>query len=824
MYVCQSVAARAELQELMHCKNHLIVGGNGMVQDSSLGIYLLTMEDRDLGKSLFFDCTMWIQHPYFDKQPYDPPYTSRRLISYLMPPWLNVEGLVKDGIVIGTLNKKNVKKQILPLLHADDAKLALLFLSSLQRVSAEYFRRRGFSVGISSLLPDTEVDLQVDIPDKLSDWEMACVVQRLKNEKAADAKKLFLKSNPFLQLTSEGSGAKGSLMNIIQMKTSLGPQYVNGSMIKKYRKSSYGNRVLSSDPFGALSNTIFTKGYIQGAFLEGLTPQQMFLHAISSRINLLDTALKTANSGYMSRKIWKCLEDSIVHHPTWSDGDMSVRCGGKMLQFEIGADSLKHRTLEPGFPIGIILSQSIGQQIMQLTLNTFHNVGSGNSVVEGIPRMEALINCWCKKLAQQTMITMPMSTYNIHKYILQRDYLRIRDLLPGFRVNRRKKQLIVTFEKIKCVRSRVHAWHLEEAVNTSFLYPVFQATCRKKLSMVELTISNAHGFNDYDALFQSVKEVVIRGKEPEFHVYDGQETLQITGSTLQQEFEKMNPYSLKLASNNMLAVAKVLGIEAARDILFRELCKVFNNGVDTTYLSILVSWMTWLGEVCPTTRIGMGKFYGEENTFKGMSFERTLRTASNAATKEIKTKFEGLSERIIINKLIKHGSGFCDVIKAPPECGHENCWKGHCRHEHFEKKRQRNIFESEEPWLPAPVEESNPFVGGGGFNANPYGAMGGMQPVNANPYGAMGGMMPLPTSIMTPQVQESITQPSEVSYDHLLTPPASPTYDPFLPNSPKGDRPPSPSYAFSKPPSRPTSPDYDPFGPNEDDIPEWHPS
>ena len=310
--------------------------------------------------------------------------------------------------------------------------------------------------------------------------------------------------------------------------------------------------------------------------------------------------------------------------------------------------------------------------------------------------------------------------------------------------------------------------------------------------MVELTISNAHGFNDYDALFQSVKEVVIRGKEPNVHVYDGQETLQITGSTLQQEFEKMNPYSLKLASNNMLAVAKVLGIEAARDILFRELCKVFNNGVDTTYLTILCGWMTWLGEVCPTTRIGMGKFYGEENTFKGMSFERTLRTASNAATKEIKTKFEGLSERIIVNKLIKHGSGFCDVIKAPAECGHEDCWKGHCRHEHVEKKRQRNMFETEEePWImDMPAEESNPFVGGGGFNANPY--------------GGMGGMMPIQNNIMNMTVQES------------LQPPASPTYDPF--------RPPSPAWPFEKPPSPPLSPSYDPFGPNEDDIPEWHPS
>ena len=822
MYVCQSVAARAELQELMHCKNHLIVGGNGMVQDSSLGIYLLTMEDRDLGKSLFFDCIMWIQHPYFDKQPYDPPYTSRRLISYLMPPWLNVEGLVKDGIVIGTLNKKRVKKQILPLLHADDGALALLFLSSLQRLSAEYFRRRGFSVGISSLLPDTAVDLQVDIPDKLSDWEMACVVQRLKNEKAADAKKLFLKSNPFLQLTSEGSGAKGSLMNIIQMKTSLGPQYVNGSMIKKYRKSSYGNRVLSSDPFGALSNTIFTKGYIQGAFLEGLTPQQMFLHAISSRINLLDTALKTANSGYMSRKIWKCLEDSLVHHPTWKGGDMTVRCDGKMIHFGIEKDSLKHRTLEPGFPIGIILSQSIGQQIMQLTLNTFHNVGSGNSVVEGIPRMEALINCWRKKLVQQTMITMPMSTYNIHKHILKHDYLCIGKLLHSTDVRRGK--LVLTFENITCVRSRVHPWHLEEAFNTSTLYPVFKATCKQKMSIIELTISNSYGWDDNDALLKMVKQLAIRGNQSDFHVYDGQETLQLTGTTLSQEFEKMNPYSLKLSSNNMLEVAKVLGIEAAKDILFRELCKVFNNGVDKTYLSILCGWMTWLGEVCPTTRIGMGKFYGEENAFKGMSFERTLRTASNAATKEIKTKFEGLSERIIVNKLIKHGSGFCDVIKAPAECGHEDCWKGHCRHEHFEKKRQRNMFEAEEPWM---MDTSNatydPFVGGGAFNANPYGTMGGMMPINANPYGGMGGMMPLPPSIMAPQVQESITQPSEVSYDHLLTPPASPTYDPFRPNSPKGDRPPSPSYAFSKPPSPPLSPSYDPFAPDIEDV-EWHPS
>ena len=46
--------------------------------------------------------------------------------------------------------------------------------------------------------------------------------------------------------------------------------------------------------------------------------------------------------------------------------------------------------------MGIVLSQTVGQNIMQLTLDTFHNVGSGNAVVEGVPRLEALINRWEK--------------------------------------------------------------------------------------------------------------------------------------------------------------------------------------------------------------------------------------------------------------------------------------------------------------------------------------------------------------------------------------------------------------------------------------------
>lgn len=694
-YIPQSIESRAELKHLLHVREHLILGGNGVVQDSALGIFVLTEDNLVLSRTLYYDCLQWIQVPYFDEHPYNPPYTSRRLISSLLPPWLTVKGCVENGVVTGMLNKKITKKSILPRLHEDSPEKALKFLSSLQRVAAEYFRRRGFSVGLSSLLPDKDVDLSANIPSNLSDWEKACFTQKLKNEKSLEAKKLFNRKNPFLRLTSECSGAKGSLLNLIQMKTSLGQQYINGALIKKYRKSSYGNRVLSSDLFGKPSDSIYSKGYIEGSFIRGLKARELFLHGIASRVNLLDTALKTANSGYASRKLWKCLEDASVVHNTEEGGDYSVRCDGKILCFNIKKDAIKSRTIEPGFPIGIILSQQIGQKIMQLTLNTFHSTGSANSVVEGIPRMEALINCWTKKLAEQTMLTKRCGTMDIHNTLLKHDYLELGRLIKSCTVMKRKRQVKIVFCKTTCIRLRVHPWHLEEAVNGSFLYPVFVASIQKYVMIVE----NKHDFNDYKALMSSLKSLPVRGDRKHINVYDNKDEVQVTGTTLQEEFEADVLDPCLLHTNNPLEAAKMLGIEAAQAVLKRQLQKTFNNGVEEQYLTILCEWMCFLGMVNSTTRVGMERFYTKENAIKLMSFERTLRSAATAADNRTVAKLNGLSEKIVVNNLVQHGSGSVEILNKPSACGHKDCYYGRCNYV-IEKKRRLSIDDDdEEPWL-----------------------------------------------------------------------------------------------------------------------------
>ena len=743
LYAVQSVESRAEMKHLMSVAEHLIIAGNGVIQDSALGVYLLSVYNRTLSRALFYDCIMWIKQPFFCDHPFKPPYTSRKLLSFLFPPYVNLDGHVKDGVVIGILNKKIVRNKLLPQIHTRDPQLALQFLYSLQRVTSEFLRRRGFSVGLDALLPDKPVNLNIKKTyKKMNKWEMSCLGRKLKDEKAQEAKKLFDHSNTFMQLTSECSGAKGSLMNILSMKASVGQQYVNGNVIKNYRKSNYGNRVLSSDKFG--EDNIFVHGYIKGAFLTGLNPKEMFLHSISSRINLLDTALKTANSGYCSRKIWKNLEDAVVQHETALGGSMSIRCSGKMLRYDITENEMVNRKLCPGYPIGIILSQNIGQKIMQLTLNTFHNVGSGNAVVEGVPRLEALINRWQRKQEEQTILTCRMTTFDIHKMIMQRDHVIFDDIVTTFTV--KKKVCYIQGDIIQCIRLRLHPFQLEEAINVSFLGMAFDATCDDNFKILVKAKIKGKNHIPWKEFEEVVKRVRIRGEE-KIHVFDNDGELQLTGTTLANEFNKLNPLSLTLKSNNVIEVRRTLGIEAAYATLVYELDKVFNGSVDKFLFKVLAEYMCYNGVVSAATRMGISSFY-DDNVFKSMSFERTLKTASTAADRNLATRFDGLSERIITNKLIRHGSGFLDVVKEKADCCHEECWKGACV---YSKKRKRfQESDDEDPWLmDVEDDEDNHF--------------------------SSGYTMPI-DNVLMPIVKE---RPPSPTYDPFAaSPPPSPTYSP----------------------------------------------
>lgn len=104
-------------------------------------------------------------------------------------------------------------------------------------------------------------------------------------------------------------------------------------------------------PFGFKFRTLphFTKddyspearGFVENSYLRGLTPQEFFFHAMAGREGLIDTAVKTAETGYIQRRLVKALEDVMVNY------DGTVRNSlGDVVQFVYGEDGMDGAFIE----------------------------------------------------------------------------------------------------------------------------------------------------------------------------------------------------------------------------------------------------------------------------------------------------------------------------------------------------------------------------------------------------------------------------------------------------------------------------------------------
>ncbi|KAI8072537.1 hypothetical protein BC940DRAFT_292818 [Gongronella butleri] len=136
-------------------------------------------------------------------------------------------------------------------------------------------------------------------------------------------------------------GSKGSQINVSQMVACVGQQIISGTRIPN------GFQDRSLPHFLKHSKSPPAKGFVRNSFYTGLSPTEFLFHAVSGREGLVDTAVKTAETGYMARRLMKGFEDLTAHY------DLSVRNSeGAMLQFKYGADGLDPMTIEgDGIPV-----------------------------------------------------------------------------------------------------------------------------------------------------------------------------------------------------------------------------------------------------------------------------------------------------------------------------------------------------------------------------------------------------------------------------------------------------------------------------------------
>lgn len=225
------------------------------------------------------------------------------------------------------------------------------------------------------------------------------------------------------------SGARGNISNVKQIAGILG---------------------VTADAVGRELELPIRSGYAQG-----FTPLESFTSTKGSRKGMISTALKTADSGYLTRRLVDVSQDVFTTDETYPDPgftitkksteeiglDFAERIAGRYAAEQIskgnkvfvkkgvlitpeaaqeiaesdleevrimsvlsstapreipvksyGADMATGLTVEPHTPVGVIAAQSIGEPGTQLTLNVFHAGGvAGEDISEGLPRVEELL-------------------------------------------------------------------------------------------------------------------------------------------------------------------------------------------------------------------------------------------------------------------------------------------------------------------------------------------------------------------------------------------------------------------------------------------------
>ena len=395
LHVPQSQESRAELANLCHVPLNIVSPQRnsplmGIVQDTLCGIYKICRRDVFLNREQVMNIMLWV--PDWDgviPQPAifkpRPRWTGKQMISMVLPEALNLvkidgkgkpadthspladDGLfVTDGeLMFGLFNKKSVGTGAGGIIHTIfnefGHEMAMAFFNGAQTVVNYWLLHNGFSIGIGDTVPDAETveKIQHEVNEKKREVAVitdSAVKEELEALPGMNVRQTFeskvsaalngardqagtvteesLKDiNNAIQMARAGS--KGSTINISQMTAIVGQQSVEGKRIPfgfKYRTLPH----FAKDDYSALS-----RGFVENSYLRGLTPTEFFFHAMAGREGLIDTAVKTAETGYIQRRLVKALEEVTVKY------DGTVRDSrGNIVQFIYGEDGLDGAHIE----------------------------------------------------------------------------------------------------------------------------------------------------------------------------------------------------------------------------------------------------------------------------------------------------------------------------------------------------------------------------------------------------------------------------------------------------------------------------------------------
>lgn len=372
MHVPQSIASASEIKYLASVLRQIVSPRTNaaiisVFQDTQTGIYRLSQPDVQIPEHIAMNILSRMKKPLSTYIRQNKHLSGQDVISSALPA-IDFAGkvTVKNGkLVKGILNKgafATTSDGLVHMIYSDfGPERAGQFINDIQNIVTKYNLFTGFSVGPSDLATNKETDEIIKkvlaegrqkVSDILSDVHAGKFLngsgrsdgEELENQilnalKAVassigdESMKSLPKTNRMVQMVD--SGAKGSSLNITQMLGLLAQQQVAGKRIQ----FTLQDRTLPH--FTKFDDGMESRGFVENSFISGLRPAEFFFHAMGGREGLIDTAVKTSDSGYIQRRLVKTMEDLHVEY------DGTVRnVNGSIFQHHYGGDGIDSVSVE----------------------------------------------------------------------------------------------------------------------------------------------------------------------------------------------------------------------------------------------------------------------------------------------------------------------------------------------------------------------------------------------------------------------------------------------------------------------------------------------
>lgn len=399
LHIPQSEEAISEAMTLMKVQDQILsprYGGPiiGAIRDFITSSYLLTKEDTLLPKDIFTDLALAAGYtgPLPKPKVKKPTelYSGRQLFSLCLPKDFNYimsskwkqsqkgdtekdvvikNGEMSQGVIdraaIGAEEPDSILHRIAKDYGTNNARE---FLNSTLSMLKAFITRYGFSYGFNELELNTkarnsitgeleraykhveEVIAQYEegtlplarglSPEEILEYSIVNELAKARDKAGRIADRNFPLDNAGVIMAR--TGARGSSLNIGQMTAALGQQSVRGERIRK----GYQNR--SSTHFKRGDQNPDSKGFVRSNYRDGLSPTEFFFHAMGGREGLVDTAVRTQQSGYMQRRLVNALEHIKVEY------DLTVRDpDGNLIQFLYGEDGVDPAKSDHGKAVNV---------------------------------------------------------------------------------------------------------------------------------------------------------------------------------------------------------------------------------------------------------------------------------------------------------------------------------------------------------------------------------------------------------------------------------------------------------------------------------------